>query len=154
MHHARLTGVLSMLAAAALAACTAKESPNKTDTGAAAAATTTAAPAASANTVHVVAKDYTFEAPDSIPAGLTTLHLMLPSGREGWKATFRSRNGAGSKDPLIFISSENKKPATKSRVFLFHVALTKNPSERQSSVHQAPPVGASVPGLANSPEPM
>lgn len=57
-----------------LAACSVKEAPSTTDTGAA--ATTAAAPQTAANVVHIVAKDYSFDSPAQIPTGLTTLHLM------------------------------------------------------------------------------
>lgn len=81
MHHHRLTHAAPILAALALAACAVKESPNNaavTDTAAAAAnaAASTAAASAAPNVVHVTTKDYSFDAPPQIPAGLTTLHLM------------------------------------------------------------------------------
>lgn len=66
-----------------LAACSVKEAPSTTDTGAA--ATTAAAPQTAANVVHIVAKDYSFDSPAQIPAGLTTLHLMN-QGKEGHQA--------------------------------------------------------------------
>lgn len=75
MHHHRIAGAARVLAAFALAACAVKEAPNTTaDTGAAVSANTAAS--AAANVVHVKAKDFSFDAPDTIPAGLTTLHLM------------------------------------------------------------------------------
>ncbi|HLE57568.1 MAG TPA: hypothetical protein VJB15_10835, partial [Rhodothermia bacterium] len=49
--------------------------------GATAAATAAAAP----NVVHVIAKDFSFEAPAQIAAGLTTLHLMN-EGKEAHQA--------------------------------------------------------------------
>lgn len=77
MHHPRIFGAAPILAVAALVACSVKEAPNSaaTDT-AGATATATAASANAANLVHVVAKDFSLEAPEQIPAGLTTLHLM------------------------------------------------------------------------------
>ena len=39
-------------------------------------ASATAANTNAANVVHVVGKDFSLEAPEQIPAGLTTLHLM------------------------------------------------------------------------------
>ena len=74
MHHNRIIGQAPILAVFALAACAVKESPTPADTGAAAASATTAP--AVANVVHIVAKDFSFDSPDQIPAGLTTLHLM------------------------------------------------------------------------------
>ncbi len=84
MHHHRIIFATPILTALTLVACSVKEAPNSaaaTDTGAAATANVSApaAPAASTaqgNLVHVKARDYAFDAPDQIPAGLTTLHLM------------------------------------------------------------------------------
>jgi len=76
MHHHRSVGALSLVVAASLAACTAKETPKPTDTTVASATTTAAAPQSEPNTVHVIAKEYSFDAPTQIPAGLTKLHLM------------------------------------------------------------------------------
>jgi hypothetical protein len=81
MRHLRVFSILPVLAAGALAACAVKEAPNtaSTDSTGAIAGTTAApvpTPAASANMVHIVAKDYSYDSPDQIPAGLTTLHLM------------------------------------------------------------------------------
>lgn len=77
MHHPRILGAAPILAVMALTSCTVKEAPDTaaTDT-AAVTATATATPATSANVVHVVGKDFSFEAPAQIPAGLTTMHLM------------------------------------------------------------------------------
>lgn len=50
-----------------LAACAGKEPADQ------ASVTTTAAPP---NTVHVTATDFAFQAPDTIPSGVTTFHLM------------------------------------------------------------------------------
>ena len=77
MHHPRIIGTALILAVIVLASCSVKESPSNaaTDT-AGAGATATAAAAPAANVVHVVTKDFSFEAPAQIPAGLTTLHLM------------------------------------------------------------------------------
>lgn len=77
MHYPRIFGAAPILAVLALVGCSVKEAPNSaaTDT-AGATATATAANASAANLVHVVAKDFSLEAPEQIPAGLTTLHLM------------------------------------------------------------------------------
>ena len=40
------------------------------------AATTTAAATVAPNVVHIKTTDFAFDAPDTIPAGLTTFHLM------------------------------------------------------------------------------
>jgi hypothetical protein len=74
MHHARSTAVAALLATAALMACSPKEQPNTTDSSSA--APVTAAAQTAPNTVHLIAKDYSFDAPAQISAGLTTLHLM------------------------------------------------------------------------------
>src|SRR5258706_1989874 len=84
MHHHRSAVVVSLLVAAGLVACTAKETPKPTDTTVAA-ASTAAAPQAGPNTVHIIAKDYSFDSPATIPAGLTTLHLM-DQGKEAHQA--------------------------------------------------------------------
>jgi hypothetical protein len=81
MQRNRFTSAFPILAASAFAACAVKEAPNTaaTDTGAVAAANTVvnaATPATGPNLVHVTAKDFSFDAPATIPAGLTTLHLM------------------------------------------------------------------------------
>lgn len=75
MHHPRIFGAVPILAAVVLASCTVKEAPNSAATDTAGAVATTAA-ATAANVVHIVAKDFSFESPAQIPAGLTTLHLM------------------------------------------------------------------------------
>jgi hypothetical protein len=75
MQHHRLRGATPLLVAFALAACTMKEQPKATDTGAAAGAPS-AVTQSTANTVHIIAKDYSFDAPAQVSAGLTTLHLM------------------------------------------------------------------------------
>jgi hypothetical protein len=76
MHHNRIIGALPLVVAMGLAACSVKETPGNTDTGTAAAVTTAATPQSAPNVVHIIAKDYSFDAPAQIPAGLTTLHLM------------------------------------------------------------------------------
>ncbi|HYN83201.1 MAG TPA: hypothetical protein VES88_17110 [Gemmatimonadaceae bacterium] len=73
MHHPRIFGAAPILAVVALVSCTVKEAPDSAATDTAA---VTATPAAGANVVHVVGKDFSFEAPAQIPAGLTTMHLM------------------------------------------------------------------------------
>ena len=60
---------LSLLAVAAIAGCTSKE--NKSTDSAIATPAATAVP----NVVNVTAKDFAFDAPDSIPAGVTTFRL-------------------------------------------------------------------------------
>jgi hypothetical protein len=67
-------GATSILVALAFTACTVKEQPKATDTGAAAASPGVTQSAA--NTVHIIAKDYAFDAPAQVSAGLTTFHMM------------------------------------------------------------------------------
>lgn len=85
MHHNRIIGAVPLVVAMSLAACSVKETPGNTDTGTAAAVTTAAAPQSEPNVVHIIAKDYSFDAPAQIPAGLTTLHLMN-QGKEAHQA--------------------------------------------------------------------
>lgn len=85
MHHHRIISTVPFVVTIGLAACSVKEAPSTADTGVAAAATTAAAPQAAANVVHIVAKDYSFDSPAQIPAGLTTLHLMN-QGKEAHQA--------------------------------------------------------------------
>jgi hypothetical protein len=77
MFHQRMIRTVPLFSIVMIAACSVKESAKSaaTDTGTASTAAA-AAPAAGPNVVHVVAKDYSFDAPAQIPAGLTTLHLM------------------------------------------------------------------------------
>ena len=82
---ARLTSlVVALFASAALVACTAK----KDDQGRGVAQDSTSAakpdlptPASGANLVTVTAREYTFDAPAEIPAGLTTFRL-IGAGKE------------------------------------------------------------------------
>jgi hypothetical protein len=83
MRH-RTSRVVPILATAVFAACSVKEAPNSAATDTTAAAASTTAPT-TANVVHITAKDYTFDAPATIPAGLTTLHLMN-EGKEAHQA--------------------------------------------------------------------
>ena len=77
MHYPRIFGAVPILAVVTLVACSVKEAPNSAATDSTgASATAAAANTSSANVVHVVAKDFSLEAPAQIPAGLTTLHLM------------------------------------------------------------------------------
>lgn len=70
--------LLSMTAVLALAACTTNETPK--------AVADNAAVPAGPNVVNIVATEYKFESPDSIPAGLTTLKLV-DNGKELHHAT-------------------------------------------------------------------
>ena len=70
--------LLSLSAAAVLSACTAKDAPRE---AAADSAAMQPAAASAPNVVTITASEYKFEAPDQIPAGLTTLR-MVDSGKE------------------------------------------------------------------------
>ncbi len=74
------TRLLSLAAVIALAGCSVKEAPKEASADSAAAAPA-AAVAAAPNVVNVQASEYKFEAPDSIPAGLTTIK-MNDTGKE------------------------------------------------------------------------
>ena len=74
MHYPRFTAAAALLAAAGFVGCSVKEQPKATDTTAAPAVT--AAAQTAPTTVHIITKDYSFDAPAQISAGLTTLHLM------------------------------------------------------------------------------
>ncbi len=69
--------LLSIAAALAVSACTAKDAPNETATVDSTAATASA----TANEVVINATDYAFDAPAEIPAGLTNFK-MLDNGKE------------------------------------------------------------------------
>lgn len=74
--------LFSLAAVVAVAGCSVKEAPKEADSAAAPAASAAAAP----NVVNIIATDYKFDAPDSIPAGLTTFR-MTDSGKELHHAT-------------------------------------------------------------------
>jgi hypothetical protein len=75
--------IAAFSAAAALSACS-KEAPKTDSTAVALAGTAAATPAAGydpgSRTVTVIAKDFMFEAPDSVPAGWTTFRMANESG--------------------------------------------------------------------------
>jgi hypothetical protein len=83
MHHHRFVGAAPLLVALAFAACTVKEEPKAADTGAATG--TAAVTQGAANTVHIIAKDFSFDAPAQVSAGLTTFHMMN-QGKEAHQA--------------------------------------------------------------------
>lgn len=73
--------LLSLTAVVAVAGCSVKEAPKEADTSAAA-----VTPAAAPNIVGISATDYKFDAPESIPAGVTTFRLT-DNGKELHHAT-------------------------------------------------------------------
>ena len=76
--HSRMR-LFSLAAAVGIAACTVKEAPKTADTSAADTVVTSTSPVP--NVVTVTATDYKFDAPDSIPAGLTKFN-MNDAGKE------------------------------------------------------------------------
>lgn len=98
MHH-RIAHVIPMLATAAIAACAVKEAPNSSATDTSTVATTAVA-APAANVVHITAKDYSFDAAATIPAGLTTLHLMN-EGKEPHQAQLLKLTDGKTFDDMI-----------------------------------------------------
>src|SRR5262249_10497723 len=81
MHRVPRTPVIAaMTAAIALIGC-AKSETQPADTTSKTAAAPAPAAAATPNMVSFTAKEYSFEGPDSIPAGLTMIHLT-DNGKE------------------------------------------------------------------------
>src|SRR5689334_10596213 len=79
----RLVPVGAVLFAAG--ACSVKEAPKADSTAAAATPANTAAPSAP-NVVNITASEYKFDAPDSIPAGMTKF-VLNDAGKEIHHAT-------------------------------------------------------------------
>jgi hypothetical protein len=80
--------ILSLAAAVTVAGCSPKDAAKTADTTAAApaaAAPMAAAAPAVANVVNIIASDYKYDAPATIPAGLTTFHLTN-TGKEPHQA--------------------------------------------------------------------
>jgi hypothetical protein len=99
--------LLSIAAVTLVAACTAKEAPSTTDTAAIAAP---AATSASPNVVEITASEYKFEAPDQVPAGLTTFKLN-DTGKELHHATL-IRLDSGKTFADLMEGMKNMKPGT------------------------------------------
>jgi hypothetical protein len=99
--------LLSIAAVTLVAACTAKEAPSTTDTAATAAP---AATSASPNVVEITASEYKFEAPDQVPAGLTTFKLN-DTGKELHHATL-IRLDSGKTFADLMEGMKNMKPGT------------------------------------------
>jgi len=82
MNRVPLAPKIAVVAAAfVLAGCTKSETKSAPDTSATAAAPTPAPAAAAPNMVSFTAKEFSFEGPDTIPAGLTMIHLT-DTGKE------------------------------------------------------------------------
>ena len=100
----RLTPLAAVFA---IAACSVKETPKAADTTAAAPA---AATPAAANEVTITASEYKFEAPDQIPAGLTTFKLN-DTGKELHHATLIKLD-SGKTVADLANGMKNMKPGT------------------------------------------
>jgi len=105
--------IATLTAAAALGACS-KEAP-KTDSTAVTQASTPAAPAAAydptSRVATVVAKDFAFEAPDSIPAGWTTFRLLNQGANLHHVALFRMDAGKTIADVQAAMAKPGPLPA-------------------------------------------
>jgi hypothetical protein len=103
--------LLSVAAVVAAAGCSPKDAAKPADTSAAAAApapaAASAAPAAP-NVVNVVASDYKFDAPATIPAGVTTFHLTN-TGKEPHQANL-IRLDSGKTYADLMTGMKNMKP--------------------------------------------
>ena len=100
--------LLSLAAAVAVTACSVKETPQTADTSAADSAAVAAAPVA--NVVTITATDYKFEAPDQVPAGLTTFNLT-DNGKELHHATLIKLDSGKTFDDFM-AGMKTMKPGT------------------------------------------
>ena len=117
--------LLSLAAVVAVAGCSVKEAPKEADSAAAPVASAAAAP----NVVNIVATDYKFDAPDSIPAGLTTFR-MTDSGKELHHATL-IRLDSGKTAADFATGLKTMKPGTPSGVG----CSGRRPQRRSSGQH-------------------
>jgi plastocyanin len=105
-----------LLVAFAVGACKVKEAGtdsaiNGDSSKSAATATSTAAALPAANVITVTAKDYSFDAPAEIPAGLTTIRLVT-EGKEMHHATFvKLEDGKTVDDFIQAIQKQGPPPA-------------------------------------------
>jgi len=99
--------LLSLAAVVAVAGCSVKEAP-KPDSTAAASTDATTSPAA--NVVNISASEYKFDAPDQIPAGLTTFKLT-DNGKELHHATLIKLDSGKTYNDLM-TGLKNMKPGT------------------------------------------
>jgi hypothetical protein len=100
--------LLSLAAVVAVAGCSVKEAPKPDSTAAASTAATTTPPAA--NVVNISATEYKFDAPDQIPAGLTTFKLT-DNGKEMHHATLVKLDSGKTYNDLM-TGLKNMKPGT------------------------------------------
>jgi hypothetical protein len=99
--------LIPLAAAFGIAACSVKEAPKTPDTTT---ATPAAATPAAPNEVVITASEYKFEAPDQIPAGLTTFKLN-DSGKEMHHATLIKLDSGKTVQDLAN-GMKNMKPGT------------------------------------------
>jgi len=99
--------LLSLATAVAVAGCSVKEAPKPDSTAAASTAATTP-PAA--NVVNISATEYKFDAPDQIPAGLTTFKLT-DNGKEMHHVTLIKLDSGKTYNDLM-TGLKNMKPGT------------------------------------------
>jgi hypothetical protein len=105
--------LLSLAAAVTVAGCSPKDAAKPADTSAAAPAPAPAAAAAAPaapNVVNIVASDYKFDAPATIPAGVTTLHLTN-TGKEPHQANL-IRLDSGKTYADMMTGMKNMKPGS------------------------------------------
>lgn len=101
--------LLSLAAAVTVAGCSPKDASKTADTAAVPAAAPVAAAApAVANVVNIVASDYKYDAPATIPAGLTTFHLTN-TGKEPHQASL-IRLDSGKTYADMMTGMKNMKP--------------------------------------------
>jgi hypothetical protein len=98
----RKSWLVSVIAAAAIAACSTKES-NPADSTAVADSSAAGATTAAPNEITITATEYTFAGPDSVPAGWTTFKLV-DNGKELHHASlFRITDGKTFADAMAAI---------------------------------------------------
>lgn len=102
------------LALVTLAAVACARSEKSVASSADSAASTTAAqpaPSPAPNVVTIIARDYSFQAPDTIPAGLTTLRLVSQGKQPHQAALVRLDDGKSMKDLAAVLSKPGPMPA-------------------------------------------
>lgn len=104
----RVMRLISIAAVISVAGCAVKESSQTADTAAVAASNTEAS--AAPNVVNITATEYKFDAPDQIPAGLTTFKLTN-SGKEMHHASLIKLDSGKTYEDLMN-GLKNMKPGT------------------------------------------
>ncbi len=78
--------LLALAAVVTVAGCSAKEAPKTADSTAAGTSEPAASTSAALNVVNITASEYKYDAPDQIPSGVTTFHLVN-TGKEPHQAS-------------------------------------------------------------------